>query len=126
MLKNINVSITGATPEQRELVSNVITNSLVAEGYSNVALVNTVGEPMVGSDVPSLKDVLQKHHPEFLATPIRVWSIPVVDEPADIPENDIAIAVKDDEGGITIGIPEGGHPLIEEMKHLDANPQHLA
>ena len=51
MMETINVSITGADTQERELMSNVITNALVKEGYSNVALVNTIGEPMVGSDV---------------------------------------------------------------------------
>jgi len=77
MLSNINVSITGGDNAERELMSNVITNALVAEGYSNVALVNTVGEPMVGSNVQSLADVLRKSHPEFLERQVRVWSIPV-------------------------------------------------
>lgn len=79
MLSNINVSITGADVQERELMSNVITNALVKEGYSNVALVNTVGEPMVGSDVQSLADVLRKNHPNFLERQVRVWSIPVAD-----------------------------------------------
>jgi hypothetical protein len=79
MFKNINVSITGADTAERELMSNVITKALVTEGYSNVALVNTVGEPMVGSDVQSLADVLRRNHPDFLERTVRVWSIPVAD-----------------------------------------------
>ena len=85
MLNNINVSITGGGTEERELMSNIITNALVKEGYSNVALVNTVGEPMVGSDVQSLADVLRKNHPDFLDRNVRVWSIPVLNENEPVP-----------------------------------------
>lgn len=104
MLQSINVSITGADTQERELMSNVITNALVKEGYSNVALVNTIGEPMVGSDVQSLADVLRRNHPEFLDRHVRVWSIPVKDI-EDVDEDEIAVAFKDD-GGVCIQLPD--------------------
>jgi hypothetical protein len=104
MLQAINVSITGADTAERELMSNVITNALVKEGYSNVALVNTVGEPMVGSDVQSLADVLRKNHPEFLDRTVRVWSIPVVDVSYESPEGPVAEATAINCDGSTLQI----------------------
>lgn len=103
MLQNINVSITGAGTQERELMSNVITKALVEQGYSNVALVNTVGEPMIGSDVQSLADVLRRNHPDFLERAVRVWSIPVQDI-EDVKENEQAVAINDDDG-IVVHLP---------------------
>lgn len=72
---NMNITVTGGEEQQREAVSNIITRSLVDEGFSNVALVNTRGEPMVGSHVPSLLETIRTNNPEFLQTPVYVRAI---------------------------------------------------
>lgn len=72
---NMNITVTGGEEQQREAVSNIITRSLVDEGFSNVALVNTRGEPMVGSHVPSLLETIRTNNPEFLQTPVYVRAV---------------------------------------------------
>ena len=71
---NINITITGDDMAKKDAVSNIVNNALVSQGFTNVALVNTVGEPMAGSDVPSMLDVLKQREPEFFATPIKIWA----------------------------------------------------
>jgi hypothetical protein len=117
------ITTTGGTPQQRELVTNVMARGLVEHGFSNVALVNTVGEPMVGSNVPSLMEVVRETDPSFLQAPIRIWSIETTDpldapgpndEPVSDKGNGLATAVVDEdpEYGITTSVvvhePMGG------------------
>lgn len=82
------ITATGGTADQRELVTNVMARGLVEHGFSNVALVNTVGEPMVGSHIPSLMDEIRSVNPAFMQTPIQIWSVDTVD-PLEIPEVEI-------------------------------------
>lgn len=81
------ITATGGTPDQRELVTNVMARGLVEHGFSNVALVNTMGEPMVGSHIPSLMDEIRAINPEFMQTPIQIWSVDTVD-PLDVPSQE--------------------------------------
>lgn len=74
--RNINVTITGSSNKGKELISNVITTALTEQGFTNVALITPAGEPMVGSNVPSLMDLMKAHDPQFLATPVHVIGIP--------------------------------------------------
>lgn len=74
-MENLNITIAGRTVPERELVSNVVTRALVNEGFSNVALINTLGEPMVGSNVPSLMDVMKRDYPALLDAPVRISSV---------------------------------------------------
>lgn len=93
---NINITVTGGDEKAKEIVSNVVTNALVSEGFSNVALVSVVGEPIVGTDIPSAMDVMRQVNPEFLATQIRVIGIPT-------PESEDLPSAPDDDGIIAKG-----------------------
>lgn len=71
---NIQVTVTGNDKDKKDAVSNIVNNALIGHGFTNVALVNASGEPMAGTDVPSVLDVLTKREPEFFATPIKIWA----------------------------------------------------
>lgn len=75
--ENINITVTGADKEKKDVVSNIVSKALVSEGFTNVALVTANGEPMAGSDVPSVLDAIKAKDPSFLETPINIWA----DEP---------------------------------------------
>jgi hypothetical protein len=96
----ININISGADAEKKDVVANIINQSLVKEGFTNTAIVNSVGEPMAGSNVPSVLDALKSREPEFFATPIKVW--------ADSPVAEAVVnAVVKTEDGTTVVVEEG-------------------
>lgn len=71
---NIQITVSGQDKEKKDAVSNIVNNALIGHGFTNVALVNSHGEPMAGTDVPSVLDVLSKREPEFFSTPIKIWA----------------------------------------------------
>lgn len=73
-MSNINITVSGSDNEGKDLVANIISRALNQESFSNVALVNTIGEPMAASDVPSVMDQIKDRNPEFFDTPVRIWT----------------------------------------------------
>jgi hypothetical protein len=73
-MNTINITVSGSDTIGNDLVTNIIDRALKKEDFTNVALVNTIGEPMVTSDVPSLMDQIVQKNPEYFATPIRIWT----------------------------------------------------
>ncbi len=71
---NVQITVTGQDKEKKDAVSNIVNNALIGHGFTNVALVNSHGEPMAGTDVPSMLDVLAKREPAFFETPIKIWA----------------------------------------------------
>ena len=71
---NIHITVTGEDKAKKDAVSNIVNNALVHHGFTNVALVNTHGEPMAGTDVPSILDLLAEKEPAFFGTPIKIWA----------------------------------------------------
>ncbi len=71
---SIHINISGKDSDMKDAVASIINESLVKEGFTNTAIVNTVGEPMAGSHVPSVLDTLKNRDPQFFQTPIQIWA----------------------------------------------------
>lgn len=70
----INITIVGDDNDKKDAVSNIISNALQGEGFTNVALVNSHGEPMAATHVPTVLETLAKREPEFFGTKIDIWA----------------------------------------------------
>lgn len=70
----INITIVGDDNDKKDAVSNIISNALQGEGFTNVALVNSHGEPMAATNVESVLEVLAKREPEIFHTKIDIWA----------------------------------------------------
>lgn len=111
---NINISVTGGEEKGREIVTSVLTNALVSQGFTNVAQISPNGEPIVGTDVPSAMDVMRSVNPNFLNTKIQVIGIPsqnIDDAPSKLPDDTVASAVR---------IQEEGEPGVTMISVADA------
>lgn len=73
-MSNINITVSGSDNEGKDLVANIISRALNEQQFSNVALVNAIGEPMASSNVPSVMDQVKSLNPEFFDTPVRIWT----------------------------------------------------
>lgn len=80
----INITVTGSNEQHREAVSSVVTHALSEQGFSNVAMVTPAGEPMVAKAVPSCMDVIREQHPNFMVSPIHIYSLPTIGDTAEI------------------------------------------
>lgn len=80
MNKSLNIAITGQNEKGKELVGTLIQKTLSEHGFTNVAMVNTVGEPTVSSSFESIFDAVQASNPGLFAEPVRIWgSAPEID-----------------------------------------------
>ncbi len=94
---NINISVTGGEEKGREIVTSVLANALVSQGFTNVAQISHNGEPIVGTDVPTALDSMRSVNPNFLETKIQVIGIPSQDienAPAKMTDGTVATAVR--------------------------------
>lgn len=73
-MSSINITVVGDDNDKKDAVSNIISGALTAQGFTNVALVNTNGEPMAASHVPSILETLAAREPEFFGTKIDIYA----------------------------------------------------
>lgn len=84
--KSLNIAITGQDEKGKELVGTLIQRTLVDHGFTNVAMVNTVGEPTVASSFESIYDAVQASNPGLFNEPVRIWgSVPDQEAEGDMP-----------------------------------------
>ncbi len=73
-MSSINITVVGDDNDKKDAVSNIISSALTGQGFTNVALVNSHGEPMAASHVPSVLETLAAREPEFFGTKIDIWA----------------------------------------------------
>jgi hypothetical protein len=78
MSKNfISIVITGQDEKGRDLVGSLMHKTLTEHGFTNVAVVNNIGEPTIAGDFESIYDIVHASNPGLFNEPIRIWgSVP--------------------------------------------------
>jgi hypothetical protein len=97
-LNHLSVHIGGNNEAGKDLVAAIVQKSLSENGFVNVTLVNSVGEPTINTQaVSTIFDAVKAADPALFNEPVRIWtSSPNVDMPEEISIDDL---------GATNGIP---------------------